>query len=477
MECKCSRKNANGNIMQTWTWNVTSTPVSPSIIAFDPVSVQVNDIAGQLRTFNISLNQPVNVTWYINSVIAKDTEKSVAQATYTNTSASMGVWNVSAVAKNANGNIMQTWTWNVTSTPVSPSIIAFDPVSVQVNDIAGQLRTFNISLNQPVNVTWYLNSVIVKDTEKSVTQATYTNTSASMGVWNVSAVAKNANGNIMQTWTWNVTSTPVSPSIIAFDPVSVQVNDIAGQLRTFNISLNQPVNVTWYLNSVIVKDTEKSVTQATYTNTSASMGVWNVSAVAKNANGNIMQTWTWNVTSTPVSPSIIAFDPVSVQVNDIAGQLRTFNISLNQPVNVTWYLNSVIVKDTEKSVTQATYTNTSASMGVWNVSAVAKNANGNIMQTWTWNVTSTPVSPSIIAFDPVSVQVNDIAGQLRTFNISLNQPVNVTWYLNSVIVKDTEKSVTQATYTNTSASMGVWNVSAVAKNANGNIMQTWTWNV
>jgi parallel beta-helix repeat protein len=84
-------------------------------------------------------------------------------------------------------------------------------------------------------------------------------------------------------------------------------------------------------------------------------------------------------------PNITSFTP-ETPVSDEPNATRTFNITADQIVNVTWYINGTIVQDTNTSVTTASYTNTSAAAGVWNVSAVANNANGTDIQTWIWNV-------------------------------------------------------------------------------------------
>jgi len=52
------------------------------------------------------------VSWLINGTVM-DADTGVA-ANYTNMSAPLGVWNVSAVVNNTNGTTVQTWIWNVT---------------------------------------------------------------------------------------------------------------------------------------------------------------------------------------------------------------------------------------------------------------------------------------------------------------------------------------------------------------------------
>ncbi|WAM22762.1 MAG: right-handed parallel beta-helix repeat-containing protein (plasmid) [Candidatus Methanoperedens sp.] len=187
----------------------------PKIIGFAPSS-PVYDTIGATRTFNITVNQTTNVTWYLNGTKLFN-QSNVIQSTYTNSSAAQGTWNVTAVAANANGTAMQTWIWNVTQ-PIAagaPNIISFIPSMAVVSDTAGAARTFGITVNQSVNVTWYLNGTLVKFNE-SVTNANYTNTSASLGTWNVKATATNTNGTVSKEWIWNVISSELPP-----DPVTV----------------------------------------------------------------------------------------------------------------------------------------------------------------------------------------------------------------------------------------------------------------
>ena len=172
-----------------------------------------------------------------------------------------------------------------------PTITSFSPPS-PTNDIAGASREFNITLDQEVNLIWYINDNLVQSND-SITIASYTNTSAAQGVWNVSAKASNVNGNIMYTWTWNVTSAPPPPVITSSAPIS-PVNDTIGSSRKFVITIDQTANIVWYINGNPVQSND-SVMGASYNNTSATEGVWDVSAIATNANGSVGKSWTWNV--------------------------------------------------------------------------------------------------------------------------------------------------------------------------------------
>ena len=179
---------------------------------------------------------------------------------------------------------------------------------------------------------------------------------------------------------------PNAPSIVSFAPGS-PVNDTVCTWRTFNISANQTVNVCWYLNGSL-QHTNESVTDACCRLHAEVVGEHNVSAVASNSNGTARQEWTWNVLEEvpPEAPSIVSFAPES-PVYDFKGATRTFNIRVNQAVNVSWLMNGTVVKATETGVTEASYTTSAAAAtGTWNITAVASNPNGTARQEWVWRV-------------------------------------------------------------------------------------------
>jgi parallel beta-helix repeat protein len=281
--------SSSGNITTGGDWHPLTTEgyAPPNITSFAPHS-PVNDKVCNWRRFNVTVNQTVNVSWYRNNSFLF-TNESVREANYTLHATIAGEHNVSAVATNANGMDMQTWVWNVTAAPAPapPNITSFAPPS-PVNDTVCNWRTFNVTVNQTVNVSWYLNGSHLF-TNDSVTEANYTLHAQFVGDNNVSAVATNANGTDMQTWIWNVTAAPVfgAPNITSFAPPS-PVNDTVCNWRTFNVTVNQTVNVSWYRNNSFLFKNE-SVREANCTLHAQYVGENNVSAVAWNANGTDMQ--------------------------------------------------------------------------------------------------------------------------------------------------------------------------------------------
>lgn len=97
--------------------------------------------------------------------------------------------------------------------------------------------------------------------------------------------------------------------------------------------------------------------------------------------------------ATRAAPNITSWKPVEAAVNNAAGESRTFNSSVNQTVTISWQINGTEMQ-TNESVTEAAYTNRSAVIGTWNVTAIATNTTTGLsdMHTWVWSVTRTPLA-------------------------------------------------------------------------------------
>ena len=95
-------------------------PGSPTITAWKPAEAVVSNAVGESGAFNITVNQIADISWQINGTEVQ-TNESVAEAAYTNMSAVIGTWNVSAIATNATTVLsdMHTWIWSVALTPTA----------------------------------------------------------------------------------------------------------------------------------------------------------------------------------------------------------------------------------------------------------------------------------------------------------------------------------------------------------------------
>jgi predicted RNA-binding protein with TRAM domain len=101
--------------------------------------------------------------------------------------------------------------------------------------------------------------------------------------------------------------------------------------------------------------------------------------------------------ATRTAPNITSWKPVEAAVNNAEGESMTFNISVSRTVTISWQINGTEVQ-TNESVSEARYTNRSAVIGTWNVSAITTSTTTGLsdMHTWIWRVTHTPAATPAI---------------------------------------------------------------------------------
>jgi len=301
---------------------------------------------------------------------------------------------------------------NVTVTPPAapePEIISWSPEESIVNNTEGESRRFNITVDQVVNVSWLINGTEVFS-ESGVNESEYTNTSAVPGLWNVSVIVENENGTDMHSWIWNVTKVAVvaaPPNITEWYPVATEISNNAGESREFKVKANQTVNVSWYINGSLVHEniSVPAFVNATYTNTSAVPGLWNVSVIVENENGTDMHSWIWNVRS-PYAVELSVEPPmyVCVRPNENATfriivknngtEPDKFNLTVEAPGNVNAILSKKETSELDPGETENITLNVSTSqIGEYIVSVTATSQNDPSVSdtvTTTTNVTEVP---------------------------------------------------------------------------------------
>ena len=82
--------------------------------------------------------------------------------------------------------------------------------------------------------------------------------------------------------------------------------------------------------------------------------------------------------------SIISSYPAS-DPTTLNGTAQMFNITLNKSANVIWYMNNSQVK-TDPNVNLSNYTNSSASIGTYNVTVSATDGIGTVTKIWNWTI-------------------------------------------------------------------------------------------
>lgn len=119
--------------------------------------------------------------------------------------------------------------------------------------------------------------------------------------------------------------------------------------------------------------------------------------------------FSWSSSAINQSPSIINHTPSSPN-STVVNTTQTFNIVFDQTGNVSWYMNTNFVH-TNISTSTASYTNSTAPIGTYNITAIMSNINGTATQKWDWTVTSlwTPLPNRFYVGFLYSVNRNEIS--------------------------------------------------------------------
>ena len=163
--------------------------------------------------------------------------------------------------------------------------------------------------------------------------------------------------------------------------------------------------------------------------TTCNPGTYNLTVNVTDVEGNSNNTV--NITIAVSSylygaPDITSWYPEETEIYDSEGATRTFNVTVNQTVNVSWYLNNLLLF-TNQSVKDAKYSLHVDVPGENNVSAVAGNPNGTDMQTWIWHVAEPQTCNMSLTtgWNLISVPLNLISWELGEESV-IGNPLSVT---------------------------------------------------
>jgi hypothetical protein len=435
---------------------VTVNNIPLSITSFLPLS-DPTTIQGTAQTFNITLNRTADVTWFMDGTQVQ-TDTGTTSASYTNSTAAAGTWNVTASATDGIDTVSKTWNWTVNAQPAA-SYVPPVPTNLQnttgnfwVNHTwqAGSGNTTD-SYNVSINGTWY----------NGTTNTYYNNLVGPHGwsnitVWayNLSGTGSLSAGSVSQN-----TQAPNNPP--AQNPIGNK-NVTAGDLLTFTVSATDADTdtITYGTNATTgILNATTGVYSWQTSSSDAGVYVWYFNSI-DNYGGVASETITVTVNNVPLSitSSSPVSDPVTTQ-----GTLQTFSVNLNRTANVTWYMNSIAIQ-TNSSVTSASYTNSTAGAGVYNVTLIASDGIDTVSKTWNWTVNA-PSAVNFIPPAPVNLQ-----------NTTGNFWVNHTWQPGTGNLTDSYNVSVNGNWTNGTANNydnstvgphGWSNITVYAYNASG----------
>jgi hypothetical protein len=263
------------------------------------------------------------------------------------------------------------------------------PASVSsINITTGNFYINNTWINPSdtdLNYTWfrYSNGTVLLNTSKPTD---YLNlTWPPHYIQNISAQTVDIYGNINQTKVWFNATIPDNAPVLL--PTGDKVIN-EGQLLIFNISATDADNdtITYGTNATkgIFNTTTGEFSWIPWYG-DAEVYIWYFNS-SDSYGGVSNKTITVTVNNMPLSTT--SSSPLSDSTT-IQGVAQNFNISLNRIANVTWYINGHVVKS-DSSVISANYTNSTADIGVHNVTAVASDSYDSISRTWNWTVIAQP---------------------------------------------------------------------------------------
>ncbi|MCX9083613.1 MAG: carboxypeptidase-like regulatory domain-containing protein, partial [Candidatus Methanoperedens sp.] len=295
---------------------------------------------------------------------------------------------------------------NLTIT-VNDTLLSFTSISPLSDPSTeqGMAQTFNVTMNRTANVTWYLNGSIVQVNE-SIISAEYVNSTAGVGVYNISAAANDSIDSAMKSWNWTV-----------------------GDQSTYNVTGYVFDNYGTGLEGVLVQNLSSQNTtmvSGDYLITGLVNGTYNFSYSRAGFNTDYLEVIISGADNTSANKTIYDTTPPASISSPIM-------ISGNFFINNTWInpseldFNHTMFMDSNETIL-TNVSNTSSDLNLtWsphyiqNISAQTVDIYGNMNQTKVWFNATIPNNA------PIQTQIGNLTiseGQWLNFTINATDPDN-----------------------------------------------------
>lgn len=452
-----------------------------------PTKYQNTDVRIRLTGNQTTTPEVISITYFTESTITTPDYMPPAPTNLTNTTEGSSIrytWEIGAgnitdkihLGFSANGDTFSHFNDSLITTVLSDNILPHNwfNVTVQAYNSSGN-GTLNLTIlsqntqypnrvpslyisNQTVNEGDTVSIIIYAtdadgDTLTNQTNATYGTISGDTFTWIT-------NYSSAGTYYWNFNTTDTYDAvnstniliivnnfplnITSYSPLSNPSTDV-GISQSFTVNLNRTSNVTWYLNGTNVQS-NYSVNSATYTNSTASAGYWNITANVNDTIDSDIHTWWWTVSELS-SDSIVP--PIPANLTNITGNFYvnyTWNAGVGNITNTFNYTMNGTYGNTNN-----TYLNTTSYPHGWvNISIRGFNNTGNgTYGDWVSQNTKVPNNP--VTIGNISTSYDTSEGSLFTIypisnDLDSDTPTfrnNITNILYSNI---SESTTTSATY-------------------------------
>ncbi|MCX9084559.1 MAG: hypothetical protein OIN87_07180, partial [Candidatus Methanoperedens sp.] len=470
----------NFKVHQEPYYDVSYMIIAPLNITDSSPATDPTTPVGQTQQFSITLNRFADVMWF-NEGIEIFRVLSVISATYTGSSRTAGVYNITVKAGDTYGAASKSWNWTVINATgggggggggsgvgsgggggsgggTSSSISGF------VSDIFGSpLSGVLVQNGSYQNNTSESGYYSILNIPNGFYNFSYSKEGYDTGYFNFTAggvVLENANVTIYDTTPPNSVTEP---------------NFTTGNFFINNTWINPPDPD---FNYTVFRDTNRSTlnivnNSTNYLNLTYSPHyVQNITAQTGDNYSNENETLIWFNATIPNNIPLI--DPIGNKtVNE--GELLTFNVTTIDLDN-----------DTIMYGTNATNGSLNETSGVFSwipgygdageylLEFNASDGYGGLANESMYvTVNNTPLS--ILDFSPLS-DPNTPSGTPQVFEVTLNRIADITWYNNGLEIF-TILGVSSANYTNSVAGIGIYNISFIANDGFDMTSGNWSWNV
>ncbi|GAB6101657.1 hypothetical protein JCM16138_08800 [Thermococcus atlanticus] len=396
------------------------------IISFSPEAGNITVWDNGSVSFSIELNKEVNVTWFVNG--SEVLRESGTTSTYTNTSLTPGLWNVTAEARHGDEKAEHSWILNV-KTDTTPPALKFVPPTPENGSLTGDSEvTFNLTSNESLST-----AVLYIDGEGHQMEGAGKEWSVTLsvddGVHEFYGAGRDMHGNFNRTETRTFEVDTKAPLYVSYGQSSDSV--LEGENIEVHVLWDEPHPETASLETNATENGEwRSVRMVEYSgwtnftiSTEGLSGLycWRITARDSLEHENTTPEMCFRVRE---RLEMVSFSPENPEISSLDNESVLFSIELNQRANITWSINGSAVLSEEGQVSG--YTNSSLIPGIWNVSVSAENENGYVHHWWILRVEKADRTPPALWFvkpTPENGTITNISDVV--FNLTSNENLSM----------------------------------------------------
>jgi len=453
----------NKRVTDTTKVITVSTGEAPTIVSYlisnstitPPQTTEIDVAFSEKVLYTIAIENATGTIMYDWTGNAKDPQAKIWDGTYESdeTVVPAGVYTVNVTGAATGGFVVNNTeiitvaqggkvydvklSVNTQEQVVAPNNTA--PYTLTVKNIGTVTDNYTLNVTNENGATVALNKAAIANLGVGASENVLLNVSSAtvgMFVVNVTATSEKGSVGVNDTITTTTTVQNVTLSIVSYTILNYTITppqktliDVAfSEKVSYKIVIENATGTVMYAWIGNAKNPNAKEWNGTYESdgTVVPAGIYTVNVTGTNTTtGAYVINNTEIITVTSAETLKITDYAPGTPVYDDTAATRTFNVTVNQRVNVSWQINGTEVQLNE-TVTEATYTNQSAVNGTWTVSAVVSNANGTAIQTWLWHVGKN--QPPIVSFS--YSPANPVINQTITFDAtnSKDQDGNITYY-------------------------------------------------